>query len=234
MYKENNMESANETAIEEFRHFVEKGEFPCVAAKAALSRGQIKFYVADHMACPKDDVSILAFLYDFIDEYRSSATQFHTACVIFKGPLPIDENTFDDLLWMRLQALADIDATQNKYDKRVNLDPSSENFSFSIKEEAFFIVGLEPGSSRIARQFAYPALIFNPHAQFEQLREKHTYEKMKNIVRKRDISLSGSINPTLEDFGKSSEAYQYSGVRHTKEWKCPLNIHHGNAHNPAA
>lgn len=216
--------NGNELIINEFKSFVENDEFPCVAAKAALNKDHIKFLVADHMACPKDDQSILNFLYDFIDQYRLSETQFHTACIIFKGPIPVNEEMFDKLLWMRLQALRNMDLLKYTYDKRVDMDPTSANFSFSLKEEAFFIVGMSPASSRDARRFKYPALVFNPHAQFQHLRLMNRYDKMKNIVRKKDMEFSGSINPMLEDFGKSSEVHQYSGMHHGNSWKCPLNF----------
>jgi FPC/CPF motif-containing protein YcgG len=102
----------------------------------------------------------------------------------------------------------------------------SSDFSFSLGEEAFFIVGLHPGSSRPARRFRHPTLIFNPHAQFDELRSLNRYEKMKNIVRKRDILFSGSINPMLSDYGNASEALQYSGRHYGSEWTCPLKTMH--------
>lgn len=223
LYKEDIL-ATNETIIDDFITFVENDKFPCVAAKDSLNKDQIKFFVADNMACPKDDQSMLYFLYDFIDQYRLSETQFHSACVIFKNYFPVNEKMFDQLLWMRLQALSDLDALKYDHDKRVSSDPSSPEFSFSLKEEAFYVIGMSPASSRDARHFKYPALVFNAHAQFEQLRSLNRYEKMKNIVRKKEMEFSGSINPMLEDFGKSSEVHQYSGMQHDSSWKCPLNF----------
>jgi FPC/CPF motif-containing protein YcgG len=192
-----------------------------VAAKAALTRDQMHIFVAGHLACPKDDRDILDFIYKFVDQYRAADNDFHTACIIFPETHPINEETFDGLLWSRLQALSDLDAQDYPYDMRVDADPSSPQFSFSLKEEAFFIIGLFPGSSRDARRFRYPVIVFNPHAQFEELRSLKRYDKMKNIVRKRDVALSGSINPMLQDFGNDSEVYQYSGMRYDKNWECP-------------
>jgi FPC/CPF motif-containing protein YcgG len=131
-----------------------------------------------------------------------------------------------------LQALRNLDEKNYACDSRVDPDPSSANFSFSLKEEAFFIVGLHPGSSRRARQFQYPALVFNPHAEFEKLRKQHNgYERLKAIVRKRDILYSGSVNPMLQDFGLDSEARQYSGRRYSNQWECPLAIDYGKIDN---
>lgn len=205
-----------------FESFVDDKLFPCVAAKAALTKDQMQLFVAGHLACPKDDRAILNFIYEFIDQYRKAENHFHTACVIFPETYGISEEIFDHLMWQRLQALSDLDALEYPYDSRVDSDPSSPNFSFSLKEEAFFVIGLSPVSSRDARKFQYPTIVFNPHAQFEELRSLKRYDKMKNIVRKRDVALSGSINPMLQDFGDDSEVYQYSGMRYGKNWKCPF------------
>ena len=215
--------------VEEFQRFIRNEAYPCVAARAALSRRQIRFLVGDHIACPKDDNKILQFVYQFVAQYRTSRTELHSAAVIFRQPEVITEEMFDRFLWQRLQSLSAMDAEKFSYDKRVSAEPMSSDFSFSLGEEGFFIIGLHPGSSRPSRKFRYPALIFNPHAQFEELRALNRYEKMKNIVRKRDILYSGSINPMLSDFGDTSEALQYSGRHYGSEWTCPLKKMHGTA-----
>jgi FPC/CPF motif-containing protein YcgG len=212
--------------LEEFHDYITAKAYPCVAARAAMSREHIACMVADHMACPKDDRHILHFLYHFVDGFRRATTAFHSAAIIFKGPEMHSEEIFDTFLWQRLQSLAQLDAENFVHDKRVNDDPLSPDFSFSLAEEAFFIIGLHAASSRLSRQFKYPTLVFNPHAQFEQLRKTGRYENMKNIVRQRDIVYSGSINPMLADFGKSSEVYQYSGRQYDREWQCPLKVNH--------
>ena len=220
--------------VEEYISFLQDKEFPCIAAKAALAKQQVKCMVAGSMACPDDDAGILQFLYEFVEAYRASKDFYHTATIIFSGPQIKNEEMFDELLWQRLQAFEILDAQNYSYDNRVEADPSSSTFSFSIKEEAFYIIGLHPASSRQARQFKYPALVFNPHAQFEQLRSTTKYEVMKTTVRKRDIALSGSVNPMLQDFGESSEVFQYSGRKYDESWQCPLKITHAQTkHNPS-
>jgi FPC/CPF motif-containing protein YcgG len=218
----------NVAIVAQFEAYLSQEDFPCVAARAAVTRKQVKSIIAENMACPKDDRMILDFLYDFVDEYRASGEMFYSAAVIFKGPDNTREAMFDALLWERLQSLSNIDAKNYPYDQRVSGDPTSKDFSFSLKEEAFFVVGLHPASSRLMRQFAYPVLVFNPHDQFEQLRQTRGYANMKNIIRKRDKAYSGSINPMLQDFGNSSEVYQYSGRKYDESWKCPLNIKHAS------
>lgn len=218
----------DEAIIQEYNDYINTKEFPCIAAKAAQARQQIKCMVADHLACPKDDDDILKFLYAFVEDYRNSKEFYHSAAVIFKYSVDMNEEVFDNLLWQRLQSLSNLDAQNVTYDNRVNNDPNSPQFSFSINQEAFYIIGLHAKSSRQSRQFKYATLVFNPHDQFEKLRETTKYDKMKHVVRKRDIALSGSINPMLKDFGNVSEVYQYSGREYDENWKCPLQINHLN------
>jgi FPC/CPF motif-containing protein YcgG len=200
--------------------------FPCLAAKSALSKHHIRYKIIDHMACPKDDREILNFLYQFVDEFRSATDDFHTAVVIFRQPVIHNEEQFESLFWPRIQALADLDAETYPYDVRVDRAIDSPNFSFSLKEEAFYLIGLHPASSRKARQFDYPAIVFNAHAQFEKLRLENHYSKMQQVVRKRDMEYSGSINPMLSDFGQVSEVFQYTGKQYESNWKCPLDLQH--------
>lgn len=207
--------------INQYLEYIDNDNFPCIAAKAALAKEQINCLVVGHMACPADDQRILDFLYEFVDRFRKSNKLYHSAVVIFEKTTILDESEFDRLMWMRLQALSDLDAITYEYDKRVGSDPNAADFSFSLKEEAFFIIGLHPDSSRTARAFEYAALTFNPHSQFEHLRKTQKYERIQQTVRKRDLQVSGSINPMLANFGEASEVYQYSGKNYDQNWKCP-------------
>ncbi len=216
------VEIDKQSIIGDYLSFLNEKQFPCIAAKAALARKNVKCMVVSHMACPQDDTEILQFLYEFVDDYRKSKDFYHSATIIFANPKIFNEEMFDNLLWQRLQAIQKLDAKKYYYDNRVEADPSSAKFSFSIKEEAFYIIGLHPLSSRQARQFKYAALVFNPHDQFEHLKTTSKYENMKNAVRKRDIALSGSVNPMLMDFGTASEVFQYSGKKYDESWECPL------------
>ena len=228
----------NESAIgieEAYRLFLANKEFPCVAAKAALAHQQIRVMVCDHIACPKDDWAITQFIYDFVDEYRIDQKIYSSAVVIFEGPAECSEEYFDSMMWQRLQSISDLDASQYGWKTDISRDPTSPNFSFCLKEEPFYILGLHPGSSRKARQFQYPALVFNPHDQFEKLRDSGKYAAMKSTVRKRDEIFSGSVNPMLSDFGEASEVLQYSGRVYDQSWKCPFTSNHSKDehHSPA-
>ena len=132
----------------------------------------------------------------------------------------MDEAEWERVVWEQLQSLHEIDRTD--WDATVSSDPTDSNFSFSFAGTGFFVVGLHQGASRLSRQFAWPTMVFNVHGQFERLREEGHFERMQSTIRARDLKLQGSLNPNLSDFGKQSEAKQYSGRPVEKEWKCPF------------
>jgi len=124
----------------------------------------------------------------------------------------MNERTFERSLWKRLHCLHDIDAQNGEgWDNRTTSDSASTHFSFSIAGESFFVIGLHPNVSRPSRRFSRPTLVFNSIEQFSRLREYERYGVMQKVIRKRDAALAGSIDPLLDDYGRFSEARQYSG-----------------------
>jgi FPC/CPF motif-containing protein YcgG len=81
---------------------------------------------------------------------------------------------------------------------------------------------MHPASSRLSRRFHWPTLVFNPRAQFERLRAEGKFERLRALVRERDVALQGTLNPNLADFGERSEARQYSGRATEPGWQCPF------------
>lgn len=137
----------------------------------------------------------------------------------------VSEAEFERQLWALLQALHDSDKARGfAWDPEVGKDPGREDFSFSIGGRSFFVVGLHPNASRLARRAPVPCLVFNFHEQFEALKASGKYQSMQTVIRARDVKLQGSVNPVLARFGESSEARQYSGRAVEESWKCPF--HH--------
>lgn len=167
---------------------------------------------------------ILADIENYLEHYDFESNQFETLIMCFTQNEFQTEMEFEKALWNLLQKLHNTDDTA--WDSNVSDNPEDINFSFSIKGKAFYIVGMHPQSSRLARQAPYCTVVFNLHWQFEKLREMGTYQKVKNRIRKRDAALQGFINPTLKDFGQDSESRQYSGRKIDDSWKCPF--HHKN------
>lgn len=208
---------------EELRACISAVEFPCVGAKSALARGTLKTLVCHSLASGWDDVVIHRELMDWAEAYKADPAGLRSLAVVFYGPDDLSESQFESLMWERIQSFADKDHWLGQsYDHRVSADPDDPHFSLSFGGEAFFVVGLHPGASRPARRFPRPTLVFNLHAQFEQLREQGKYERMREKILARDVDLAGSLNPMLARHGDASEARQYSGRAVDSSWRCPF------------
>lgn len=205
-----------------FREFVVRQDFPCVGAKSALARGQMQFMVARDVSSAWDDLRIYSALFNFAQTYRAQPALFQSLVVLFRGPGNLDEVRYESFLWQRLQSLTDKDDWHGQsHDTRVSANPADHNFSVSFASEAFFVVGLHPNASRPARRFSSPAIVFNPHDQFETLRDQGRYGGLKEKIARRDEALAGSRNPMLQVFGEGSEAPQFSGRIVEDSWACP-------------
>jgi FPC/CPF motif-containing protein YcgG len=206
-----------------FRAFVEDRAFPCVGAKSALARDRLDIVLARDIISAWDDVRLSEALLAFVGAYRHDPGPFRSLAVLFGEPESLSEEAFETAMWARLQSLSDKDAWLGQsYDPRVSNDVDSPHFSLSFGGEGFFVVGLHPGASRPARRFERPALIFNPHDQFERLRAEGRYETLSQKIIARDIALAGAANPMLAQFGEASAARQYSGRVVGEDWKCPF------------
>lgn len=205
-------------------------DFPCVGAKSALARGSLKTLVCYSLASGWDDVRIHRELMDWADGYNADPAGLRSLAVVFAGPDDLDEASFEELMWERIQSFADKDHwLGQRYDHRVSADPADPHFSLSFGGEAFFVVGLHPNASRPARRFPRPTLVFNLHAQFATLREEGKYERLRDKIIARDVALAGTHNPMLARHGEASEARQYSGRMVEEGWRCPFRDKRANA-----
>ena len=209
--------------VKELKTWIETDDFPCVGAKAAQARGQMTAIVLPDICSRVGDPRLHAALLAFVSRARRTPALFQSFAVIFEKPRDIDEPEFERRLWERVQSASDRDLDLgHSWDERVSSDPSSPHFSLSFAGEAFFVVGLHPRASRPARRFRSPVLVFNIHAQFEQLRAQGKYERLRETILERDERLAGSVNPMLQRFGEASEARQYSGRSVSADWRCPF------------
>ncbi|CAN5450525.1 guanitoxin biosynthesis heme-dependent pre-guanitoxin N-hydroxylase GntA [soil metagenome] len=217
----------NEVSTEEvdvaFRAFVDDPRFPCLAGKGVVRASGYSTGVYDALGSRHSTVTLANDLAHFVDSAVEDETRLHAFVAVFSSSTYEDERGFERDLWNQLQLLSDQDP-DSEWDASVSNDPDDPDFAFSFRGRALFVVGLHPGSSRIARQFRWPALVFNPHLQFERLRATGRFDRLRSAVREREIAIQGSLNANLADFGERSEARQYSGRATEADWKCPF--HH--------
>ncbi|TYT24914.1 YqcI/YcgG family protein [Luteimonas viscosa] len=221
-------QSAGGEMSSRFLSFVDDPAFPCVGSKAALARDAIQTQEFARLGHRANDVPLLDALVEFaagIDDAPEDDTTVHSFVALFDGPTDADERRFEAMLWSQLQRLHDVDAGRGTaWAADVSRDPDDPRFSLSLAGHPFFVIGLHPGASRLARRFDWPAMVFNSHRQFDRLRQDGRYAKMQAATRARDLALQGSLNPNLADFGTAPETRQYSGREVEAGWTCPFHV----------
>lgn len=208
------------TIKKQFKEWILQEDHPCIMAQTVFSQNSFKIDTYGELGIAKNAGKLLKDLDEYIQNYDFNSNDFQTFIAVFPDSKIECEDEFELLLWKQLSDLAKADT--KPWDSEVSNNPESKNFSLSLAGRAFYIVGMHPKSSRIARRSPYPSIAFNLHHQFEKLRDMGVYHNVRNKIRERDKTLQGSINPTLKDFGESSEARQYSGKVATEEWICPF------------
>jgi FPC/CPF motif-containing protein YcgG len=231
-------------AHREFKQRILSPGFPCLGAKAAFHEQTYGFAAYSELASADATAGLCRDLFNFREHEhkidngaggsRATSTgrpagrasgservnQYATFIAVFRQPMDVDEVRFEELLWGQLRQLHEADIVN--WSAQVSSNPADPHFSFSFAGRAFYIVGMHANSSRNARRFPWPTLVFNPHEQFERLRVGGKWKRMQQTIRARELALQGSINPMLNDFGEQSEARQYSGRAVGDDWVAPL------------
>jgi FPC/CPF motif-containing protein YcgG len=217
------------TAIEDqIKLFMSQKNYPCIAAIQSFA---LKDYrVRSYRDFGKIDqrAELRADLLDYLHEYLRTKSRYFTFWAVFADAEDLDEEAFERLLWSELSALTSNETKESDADPRFSTDPDDKKFCFAIGGKAFFVVGLHPRSSRLARRFPWPTLIFNVYEQFDQLAQLGLYQPMIETNRKRDARFQGDANPTVVQHGDDWESIQFSGRKNSPEWKCPFHFRSQN------
>jgi uncharacterized protein len=206
------------TIAEALSRMVLHPEYPCLGARSVFNRDRATVLVLEELGTPESARRIVAALADF-----AAATDlrdgFASLVTVFRGTRVEDEQHFERLLWRQLELVHEADDAP--WDPTVSTDPDNPHFAFSVAGTAYFVVGLHPRASRIARRTPLPTLVFNLHEQFVELRTSDRFARMRDTIRRRDVELQGSTNPMMADHGTASEARQYSGRLVPTDWHAP-------------
>lgn len=213
---------------ERFLAFLADDNYPCVGARFAMARNAIETHEFGQLGDCDNDRLLAAALSRFVTRIEAVASDddtVHSCVAIFRGPVDMSERRFESSMWSQLWRLHKLDVQAgNPPANDVSSDTESPHFSLSLAGHPFFLIGLHPRASRLARRFSHPVLVFNSHRQFSNLKRDGRYGKMQAATRSRDMALQGSINPNLADFGDESEARQYSGREAEANWQCPFDF----------
>ena len=194
-------------------------DYPCLGARSVFNRDRATVEALGEMATE----AATARLYDALRAFGRDTDQgagFASLVAVFPDTTIDDEAHFESLLWRQLEQLHEVD--HQRWNPQVSDDPGNPHFAFSVAGTAYFVVGLHPAASRIARRTPLPTLVFNLHQQFEELRASGRFPRMRDKIRERDMNLQGTVNPMVADHGQDSEARQYSGRQVGPGWTAPF------------
>ena len=208
---------SDEAIAASLAEMVGQNDYPCLGARSVFRRDTAEIAVLSSMA-GEDVESLGERLRAFATEHEGSP-ELASFLAVFRDPVPDSEAGFEAALWSVLRQLHQRDDVPWAAD--VASDPSDPRFAFSFAGTPYFIVGLHPAASRIARRAPLPTIVFNLHRQFERLREDGTFGRMRTAIRRRDERLQGSVNPVVDDYGSASAARQYSGRAVEEGWRAP-------------
>src|SRR3954451_18672644 len=79
-------DDADHPLARSFKRFLHDPEFPCVGAKSALSRDQIKIVVARDLTSGWDDLRNYPALLAFVSWYKRAPSLFRSFALIFETP----------------------------------------------------------------------------------------------------------------------------------------------------
>ena len=216
--------SRDRTAFDRLQAHVSDVNYPCVMARSVFNREAFRMSTYGRLGEPGNAEMLCRDLHEFNREFPVPVSGAVSFIACFDGPSAVDEASFERQLWSQLQSLHRVDQRYCDWAPDVDSDPASPNFSFSVAERGFFVIGMHPGASRLSRRTPMPVIVFNLHEQFVELRSTGKFEGIRDTVRSRDERLQGSVNPMAADFGAGSEAAQYSGRAVSNEWKCPFHV----------
>jgi FPC/CPF motif-containing protein YcgG len=215
-----------EAIVGELERMVLHSDYPCLGAQSVFRQQRATVRVFDRLGTQEAARALLEELAAFARDV-DVADGFASFVAVFRSPAQAgSESEFERLLWTQLRLLHQAD--RKPWDESVSADPDNPHFGFSVAGNAYFVVGLHPDASRLARRTPLPTLVFNLHEQFDRLRASEKFERMRDAIRRRDTRLQGSINPMVRDFGRESEARQYAGREVPEDWSAPFEARAGD------
>ena len=210
----------------EIRSLILQKHYPCVAAIQSVVRNDYVIGTYGQFGSGTHWHKLRADLLNFLELQRATQSRYMSFWAVFTphNQSPDNEIDFEEKFWRELSLLSSEEERAVDWGKIHSSDPNDPSFCLSLNGERLFVVGLHPESSRFARRFSRPAMVFNALSQFEAFEKEGTYAAMVKTIRHKDLKFQGSINPMVLAHGDVWESIQYSGREHPESWKCPFHF----------
>ena len=209
----------------EIRSFILQENYPCVAAIQSVIRNDYVIGRYGEFGTDTHWHKLRIDLLNFLELQSSTQSHYMSFWAVFtaSNETPDNELDFENKLWRELSLLSSEEERAVDWGNINSSDPNDAAFCISLNGVKLFVVGLHPASSRFARRFSHPAMVFNAFSQFEAF-EEGAYAAMVKIIRQNDVKFQGSINPMVLAHGDAWESIQYSGRENPESWKCPFHF----------
>jgi uncharacterized protein len=210
----------------EIRALILQENYPCVAAIQSVVRNDYVIGTYGPFGSGTHWHTLRVDLLNFLALQRATQSRYLSFWAVFTAQQqsPDNEIEFEDKFWRELSLLSSEEERSVDWGTIHSSDPNDPSFCVSLKGEQLFVVGLHPQSSRFARRFSRPAMVFNAFSQFETFEKEGTYAAMVKTIRQHELKFQGSINPMVLAHGDAWESIQYSGREHPDSWKCPFHF----------
>lgn len=197
-----------------FRATILSRSFPCLGGAGLIRSRNYRFAIYDELGVANSIGLMARDLTGFLSLRNADEFPFTAFIAAFLNPAPADDVAFERAMWAQLEGLEALDAKTDHPPVRL-IDETDPGLVYGDRE--FFIVGMHPASSRWARRFSWPLLVFNALTHADEMRARGKHERMSQLVLGRDRILQGSDNPSLH----ASQRDQFSG-RAVEPGLCPL------------
>lgn len=204
------------------RQFISQKNYPCIAAIQSILQHEYQIGIYKNFGNGSSSERLAKDLRAFKETQKATESIYLSFFAVFVEEPAMSEETYEDAMWQELSLLSAKEDKGSKWDENFSANPQDKNFCFSFGGDAFFIVGMHPHSSRLARRFPYPTIVFNLYEQFEELHRQGQYHPMIKTNRQRDLRFQGSVNPMVEKHSDVWEAIQFSGRENLPSWQCPF------------
>jgi uncharacterized protein len=210
----------------EIRSLILQENYPCVAAIQSVVRNDYVIGTYGQFGTGTHWHKLRADLLNFLALQSSTQSRYMSFWAVFTAPnqSPGNEIDFEDKFWRELSLLSSEEERPVDWGQSNSSDPNDPSFCLCLNGEKLFVVGLHPQSSRFARRFSRPAMVFNAFSQFETFEKEGTYAALVKTIRHNDLKFQGSINPMVLAHGDEWESIQYSGRENPDSWKCPFHF----------
>src|SRR5262249_55256652 len=151
----------------QFRGMITSPAFPCLGGSGAIHRGDYRFAVYGALGSPDAIRPCASDLASFLGKCPADRNPVAVFVAAFRQPVIPTELAFETALWEQLRGLHELDAhgdaahRQSGGSDGLPTDVKNEDPGFFFCDREFFVVGLHPASSRWARRFGWPTLVFN-------------------------------------------------------------------------